>query len=156
MPPAKGESGFTLIEALIAMTIFAIGAVMVVPTMYAWVRANTVSQQRDQAGRILDRAADTLAQQGWGSTEWSTGTTTSSFNYAVETLLDNPSYTNWVSYTASQVPYGEPTDIGYAVVGITNSTGQPISRIMKVRIQWTGPAGNNLEQERIVQRNDAP
>lgn len=157
MKPAVTDSeGFTLIEALVAMTIFAIGTIMIVPTMFAWVRANTVSIQRDQAARILGRAADTLAQQGWSSSEWSTANTASSLNDAIQSELDNPSYTNWVSYTASEVPYDAPTDVGYAVVGVNNSIGQEILRVMKLRIEWTGPIGNTLQETRLIQRNDAP
>ncbi|HKJ88998.1 MAG TPA: type II secretion system protein [Gammaproteobacteria bacterium] len=148
------ERGFTLIEALIAMTIFAIGSVMVVPTIYAWMHANIVTRQRDQAGRILDRTADTLAQQGWSSAEWSTvSATTSSYPYALGTALKNPTYNNWVSYSPSQVALTTSVNIGYAVATITNDLNQPVSKIMKVRVQWTGPENNTLEETRIIQRN---
>lgn len=149
--------GFTLIEALVAMTVFAIGSMMIVPSMFTWVRANAVSMQRDQAAQVLDREADTLAAQSWDSTEWSnTTSTTSSLNDAIQNGLNNPAYTNWAAYNASQVPYDAATNVGYAVVGVTNSVGQEVSRVMKVRIQWTGPAGNQLQETRLIQRNDAP
>jgi len=149
--------GFTLIEALVAMTIFAIGTLMIVPSMFTWVRANAVSMQRDQAAQVLDGDADTLAAQSWDSTQWSnTNSTTNSLNDAIQNRLDNPAYNNWISYNASQVPYDAQTDVDYAVVGVTNSVGQEVSRVMKVRIQWNGPAGNQLQETRILQRNDAP
>lgn len=139
------------------MTIFAIGSLMIVPSMFTWVRANAVSMQRDQAAQVLDGDADTLAAQSWDSTEWSnTSSTTSSLNDAIQNQLNNPAYNNLVSYNASQVPYDAQTDVDFAVVGVTNSVGQEIARVMKVRVQWTGPAGNTLEETRLLQRNDAP
>jgi len=66
------NGGFTLIEVLIAMSLFAIAATMVVPTMFAWVQANQLSVQRDRARQALDRVGDEYLQMGWASSAWST------------------------------------------------------------------------------------
>lgn len=150
----KDAGGFTLIEALVAMAVFAVGALMVVPTIFALSGSNTVSMQRDRAGSLLDSAAGTLAQKGWDTTEWSdTSATTSDFNNAVETQLDNPNYSSWASYTASEVPFQSAADVGYYTVEIVNDVGQPVARVMKVRLQWNGPNGNQLQETRIIQKN---
>ena len=139
------------------MTIFAIGAVMVVPTMFAWVRANAVSMQRDEAARILDREGSVLLQGAWSTAEWSGQVgTTGSLATALETQLDGPAWSDWVTLGPSQTGLETTADVDYATVGITDGAGQQVARVMKLRIQWQGPASDTLQATRILQRNDAP
>lgn len=139
------------------MTIFAIGAVMVVPTMFAWVRANAVSMQRDEAARILDREGSVLLQRAWSTGEWSGQVgTTGSLATALETQLDGPAWSDWVTLGPSQTGLETTADVDYATVGITDGAGQQVARVMKLRIQWQGPASDTLQATRILQRNDAP
>lgn len=145
----KGAGGFTLIEALMALGIFAIGALMLLPSMYAWVDANAVSIQRDEAMRILAQAEDTLAYSSPGSV-WSTEKDVDQFETALDEL-DNVSYDPWKTFSPQDMAVDYTVET--AAVGVLDSAGNVTSRIMRLRTEWQGPTGGNLSATRIVQRN---
>ncbi len=166
--PQPVQRGFTLIEALVALTIFSIGALMVVPALFSWVQANTVSMQRDAIQRILSQAADTLSENPWDSGAWDPAKTATfgstynactqyqTFSRAVEEGLSAEclSASDWETYKG----YSRP-DLGlqniavdYAVLEVTDRLDNP-SRVMKLRMTWQGPAGRTYKEEQFVQRN---
>jgi len=132
-----------------ALTIFAIGALMLVPSLFAWVNANHLSMQRDEVMRILTQAEDRLAYTTSGSV-WSTAQNYSSFNQGMSNL-DSVGYTQWNNFDRPQL--GINVSVARAVVGVTDSAGNVYSRIMRLRGTWQGPSGATLSATRTLQRN---
>lgn len=145
----EGAGGFTLVEALMAMGIFAIGAMMLLPAMYAWVDANAVSIQRDEAMRILAQSEDTLAHSSPGSV-WTTEKDVDQFETALAEL-DNVSYSTWKTFTPQDM--GIDYTVETAAVGVLDSAGNIHSRVMRLRARWQDPTGGNLSATRTIQRN---
>lgn len=149
MTAPEGARGFTLIEALLALTVFAIGAVMLLPAMYAWVDANSLSIQRDEAMRVLAQAEDVLAYSSSGG-EWDTDRDVADFETALAEL-DNVTYSTWRTFSPADMEIN--FTVQNAVVGVTDSGGNVKSRVMRLRANWDSPTGTNLSATRIVQRN---
>ena len=148
------NGGFTLIEVLIAMSLFAIAATMVVPTMFAWVQANQLSLQRDRARQALDRIGDEYLQADWESGAWTTAHTASSYDAAVNTVLPGLSDSAYSDHgSVSLADTGRSADVDYAVVAVIDAQNRQVSRIMRLRAQWPGPAGNTRSEDRLLQRN---
>lgn len=148
------NGGFTLIEVLIAMSLFAIAATMVVPTMFAWVQANQLNLQRDRARQALDRIGDGYRQAGWSSGAWTTAHTASNYDAAVNTVLPGLADSAYSDHgSVSLADTGRTADVDYAVVAVIDEQNRPVSRIMRLRAQWPGPAGNTRSEDRLLQRN---
>lgn len=143
-----------------AMTIFAIGSLMIIPTIFAWVHANNLSMQRDGAGRIMESESAGLSQMAADQDPW-TNTTNTAGNYdaARSTLAGiSPSSLNDLgtapgfSTPISRPSLGMTASVSYAVVGITDSGGNLLSRVMRLRVSWNGPDGSTYAEERLLQR----
>jgi len=154
------EKGFTLMEALVALTIFAIGTLMIVPTLFTWVQANSVSLQRDEAARMLESQVAHLAQMGPNQAPWTNVSNTAANFSQARTILDgmaSSAMTDLGTAAGFATPLNRPSvgmtaSVSYGVVGITDAGGNMLSRVMRLRIAWQGPAGNQLAEERLVQR----
>jgi len=152
--------GFTLIEALVAMAVFAIGSLMVIPTIFAWVQANNLSLQRDAAGRIMDSQSAGLSQMAPDQAPWTDIVNTAGNYQAARGILDSltPSgLTDLGTAAGFATPVSRPSlgmtaSVTYAVVGITDSGGNMLSRVMRLRVSWNGPAGSTHAEERLLQR----
>ncbi|MFP4560210.1 MAG: type II secretion system protein [Thiohalorhabdus sp.] len=142
------EGGFTLIEALLAMSVFAIGAAMLFPAIFAWVDATSLSLQRDEAMRVLTRSEDTLTYST-GSV-WDPQATESQYETALETL-DSASYSTWKEFAAADLP--TKYEVQTAVVGVTDTDGNVASRVMRIRVRWDRPGGGTESASRLLQRN---
>ncbi|MFA9461837.1 type IV pilus modification PilV family protein [Thiohalorhabdus sp. Cl-TMA] len=155
-----GEGGFTLMEALVALTIFAIGTLMIVPTMFTWVRANSVSLQRDEAVRILQSQVAHLSQMSVDQAPWTDISNTASNYSQARDLLDGMSesaLTDLGTASGFSTPVSTPSvgmtaSVSYGVVGIVDAGGNTLSQVMRLRITWDGPAGSQLAEERLVER----
>ncbi|KPV40629.1 hypothetical protein AN478_05520 [Thiohalorhabdus denitrificans] len=145
---ATREAGFTLIEALIAMSVFAIGAAMLFPAMYTWVEATGLSIQRDEAMRVLTRAEDTLTYSS--GAVWDSQETYDRYDDALNGL-GTVSYSQWDQFSPPDMPI--TYEVETAVVGVTDTAGNVASRVMRVRVQWTSPGGGTETASRILQRN---
>lgn len=158
---APSSSGFTLIEALIAMTLFAIGALMLVPTMFAWVEANNLSMQKDEMSRILDSHRGTIRYMDWDHAVWDTTvspSTAEGFSSA-RNILDSASLNDLGSISGFQTSVelgdmGVTASVRYGVVAITDSDGNVFSKLMRLQGSWQGQgrAGNQRTEERLVQK----
>lgn len=148
------NAGFTLIEVLIAMSLFAIAATMVVPTMFAWTQANHLAAQRDAARQALARIGDEYAQRGWDSPAWSTAHTASTFGAAVNTVLPGLGDADYTSHGSVALgDTGRTAAVDYAVVSVLDGQNRPVNRIMRLRARWDGPAGQPRLLGRLLQRN---
>jgi len=74
----RGETGFTLIEAMIAMGLFAIGSLMLIPAVFTWTYANNIGKQRQRATEILEATASQKRQESWSS--WSSPVSKSTYS----------------------------------------------------------------------------
>ena len=136
------------------MSLFAIAATMVVPTMFAWVQANQLAIQRDRARQVLDRVGDEYLQSGWDSGVWSTAHTASTFDAAVNSVLPGLSDSAYSDYgSVALADTGRSADVDFAVVAVLDAQNRPVSRIMRLRAQWPGPAGDTRSEDRLLQRN---
>ncbi|MEF8793610.1 type II secretion system protein [Thiohalorhabdus sp.] len=153
--PGKGpEGGFTLIEAMVAMAVFAIGALMLVPTVATWMESNTGRMQQAEAARLLNAYEADISLRQWGDPVWGTtvGATANNESQARNLLqgavlqdingvggnYSSPRQINDLGMTAS---------INYGVVQV-NQGGSPVNRLMRLRVQWQGPNGDTLTQQR--------
>ncbi len=140
-------------EALVALTVFAIGTLMIVPTIFAWVQANNVSMQRDAAGRVLESRAADLSQMAPDVSPWTNqaGTADDSSQARGHLTAITASDLNDLGSVA-RPDVGLNASVKYAVVGITDSGGNLLSRVMRLRVEWDGPGGNRLAEEQWLQR----
>lgn len=92
----KRRAGFSLIEALIAVSIFGIALAAVVPSFIFNARTNRESQRRTEAVVVAQQYVDSLRQQDFGSWPETGATATQTVNgksyqtvltYCVGTLI---------------------------------------------------------------------
>ena len=154
------RGGFTLMEALVALTVFALGTLMILPSMFAWTRANSVSMQRDEVVRMLGSESAYLQQMDQGRNPWTnTVNTAPNLSQALGVLnglgtgalTDMGTAPDFTTPLQSQA-VGVSASALYGVVAITDSGGNVLSRVMRLQLQWQGPAGRPLSKETIIQR----
>jgi type II secretory pathway pseudopilin PulG len=136
------------------MTLFAVAATMVVPSMLAWTEAVRMGRQRDAARQALDRAAAWYRQAGWDSAAWTAAATASDRASAVGTVLPGlgqGAYTRHASVALGAD--GPAATLEYAVVAVVDDRRQAVNRVMRLRARWTGPGGKERRIVRLVQRN---
>jgi type II secretory pathway pseudopilin PulG len=147
-------------EALVAMVVFAVGVLMLLPSMFAWTRANTVSMQRDEIVRMMESEAAYLQQMGGGQLPWTNNINTApNYSQALNTLdgLGTGALTDLGTAPGFNTPLisqnaGVTASALYAVVAITDSGGNVVSNVMRLQFQWQGPTGRTLSNQTIIQR----
>jgi type IV pilus assembly protein PilV len=78
--PHRGSRGFTLIEVLIALIVFSIGALTMVAVVPMGVKKNTVAAQQTRASELASRCAERLLTLPYDDAELDDGAHTDTGN----------------------------------------------------------------------------
>ena len=129
MSAIEGDQGFTLVELLIALTIFAVGllalASMQITAVKEGSHANRLTQEAAVAQGIMEKVRS-----------WSPS--------SPQLLSSTASPQNWIFSSNNSAVYVDPTGGNFTAtytVGAGVAGGAPISGISKVIVNVTGPAG---------------
>jgi type II secretory pathway pseudopilin PulG len=158
----RRETGFTLIEAMIAMGLFAIASLMLIPAVFTWTYANNIGKQRQRATEILEATANQKRQESWSN--WSSPVTKSTYSAtlaAAQSCLGNQISSGSATCASGGIAFTFPDGVGrhsgkeggYAIAE-TVVDGQEVSRVMVLRLQWQDPRGATQAVNRVVQRNN--
>lgn len=131
----RSQRGFMLLEALVAMLIFAVGVLGIVGLQASMTKAQTGSKFRADAAFLAQRLIGSMWADRTGLNNYDTGTGCSS----------HARCSQWVAEVSSQLPEGEATVV--VTPQGTDAAGLVIAAEVRITINWTPP---NEEQRRFI------
>ncbi len=125
----RSDRGFMLIEALVALLIFAFGVLGIVGLQASMTKAQTQSRFRADAALLAQRLIGTM---------WSDQDTL--VNYASAGCAAHPRCNEWATQVGAALP-GGATNIAVAALpgGIVAATGKVVAADVTITITWTPP-----------------
>ena len=124
---ARVARGFMLIEALVAMLIFAFGVLGVVGLQASMTRAQTQSKVRADASLLAQRLIGTMWADSGNLAQYTTASCSS-----------NTRCSQWATEVASLLPNGTAT-MSLATLVTDATTGQALSVETTITLYWTPP-----------------
>lgn len=129
MPAMEGDQGFTLVELLIALTIFAIGLLalgsMQLTAIQANAHANRLTREAAVAQAVMEKV------RSWSPSD-------------PRLLTSTASAQDWVFSSNNSTTYVDPTNASFTAtysVGAGVAGGAPLSGMSKIVIDVKGPVG---------------
>jgi type IV pilus assembly protein PilV len=134
---SRAQRGFMLLEALVALLIFAVGVLGIVGLQASMTKAQTGSKFRADAAFLAHRLVGSMWSDRSGLDNYDTSGACSSHTRCSQ----------WLSEVANQLPAGDATVVVTTLPNGTDATGRVIAAEVAITINWTPP---NEEQRRFT------
>lgn len=142
------QSGFTLIEALIALLVMSFGMLAIAGLQFTMSRNSDAAKQRSEAMRLAQQQIETL--RSFSTVEPSAG-----FDYANDVVSGNATFSPSAGAYTTNTSYG----VAWAVTqedGVTDAVASDAQKWINVTVAWADRVGDNqsITLRSVIARND--